>query len=108
MAFRKTTLFTMSLWFRGGERLERGRGIGGILRLIKSEKILKNSFFKILPDLKLMSQVEKANHRLYSMLSKSNTDVKLERVKCMFYQNEIIVWGRMTLNFRPDLNLNRK
>ena len=26
----------MSLRFRGGERLQRGRGIGGILRLIKS------------------------------------------------------------------------
>ena len=36
MAFKKTTLFTMSLRFRGGERLQRGRGIGGILRLIKS------------------------------------------------------------------------
>ena len=36
MPFRKTTLFTMSLRFRGGERLQRGRGIGGILRLIKS------------------------------------------------------------------------
>ena len=26
----------MSLRFRGGERLQRGRGIGGLLRLVKS------------------------------------------------------------------------
>ena len=36
MSPREPTLYKMSLRFRGGERLQRGRGIGGILRLIKS------------------------------------------------------------------------
>lgn len=36
MAYRKETFIKMSLRFRGGERLQRGRGVGGILRLIRS------------------------------------------------------------------------
>ena len=32
----KDTYHKMSLRFRGGERLQRGRGIGGLLRLVKS------------------------------------------------------------------------